>query len=42
MAARDGISDFQGWDFPYYAEKLKKEKFDLDGEELRPYFKAEN
>lgn len=26
------------WDFSYYSEKLRKEKFDLDEEALRPYF----
>ena len=30
------------WDWWYYAEKIKKEKYDFDEEELRPYFKLEN
>ena len=30
------------WDWRYYAEKLRKSKYDLDDEELRPYFKLEN
>jgi len=30
------------WDWWYYAEKLRKEKYDLDEELLRPYFKLEN
>ena len=30
------------WDWWYYAEKVKKEKYDLDEESLRPYFKMEN
>lgn len=30
------------WDWWYYAEKLRKEKYDLSDEELRPYFKLEN
>ncbi|MFV0391410.1 MAG: M3 family metallopeptidase [Paludibacteraceae bacterium] len=30
------------WDWWYYTEKLRKAKFDLDEEELRPYFKLEN
>jgi peptidyl-dipeptidase Dcp len=29
-------------DWWYYAEKLRKEKYDLDDSELRPYFKLEN
>jgi peptidyl-dipeptidase Dcp len=32
----------QPWDWWYYAEKLKKAKYNLDEEELRPYFKIEN
>ncbi len=31
-----------GWDWWYYSEKVKKEKYDLDEEMLRPYFKMEN
>lgn len=30
------------WDWWYYAEKLRKEKYDLDEEELRPYFSVNN
>ena len=30
------------WDWWYYAEKVKKAKYDLDEEMLRPYFKMEN
>ncbi len=32
----------EAWDWWYYTEKLRKEKYDLDEEELRPYFKLEN
>ena len=32
----------QSWDWWYYAEKLRQEKYDLDEEALRPYFKMEN
>lgn len=32
----------EAWDWWYYAEKLKKAKYDLDEEMLRPYFKLEN
>lgn len=28
----------QRWDFSYYSEKLKRERYDLDQELLRPYF----
>ena len=29
------------WDWWYYAEKVKKEKYDLDENEIRPYFQLE-
>ena len=32
----------QPWDSAYYSEKLKKEKYALDDEQLKPYFKLEN
>lgn len=40
---REG-GDFQlkSWDWWYYAEKLRKEKYDLDESEITPYFKLEN
>jgi len=43
-ANANGFSDdtLQPWDSSYYAEKLKKEKYDLDDEILKPYFKLEN
>jgi len=42
MIEREG-GDFQlaSWDWWYYAEKIRKEKYDLDEEELRPYFSLE-
>lgn len=43
IITREG-KDFklEPWDWWYYAEKLKKEKYSLDEEMLRPYFKMEN
>lgn len=32
----------ESWDWRYYAEKLRKQKYDLDEEELRPYFSLDN
>lgn len=37
----DGITDYQKWDNMYYAEKLKNEKFQVNDEMLRPYFRLE-
>jgi peptidyl-dipeptidase Dcp len=32
----------QPWDWAYYAEKLRKEKYDMDEAEISQYFKMEN
>lgn len=32
----------ESWDWWYYAEKLRKAKYDLDENELKPYFSLEN
>jgi peptidyl-dipeptidase Dcp len=41
--ARNMGADFvlQRWDWPYYAEKLKKEKFNINDELTKPYFRLE-
>ena len=31
----------QPWDFSYYSKKLKKEKYDISDDDLRPYFELE-
>lgn len=41
MARRDGIQELQSYDHAYYAEKLRKQQFDLSDEELKPYFPLE-
>lgn len=43
FAAENGAElPLQRWDFPYWAEKLKKEKYSIDNEMLKPYFVLEN
>ncbi len=37
-----GTDDIRPWDFAYYSEKLKEQKYSFNEEELRPYFKLEN
>ncbi|MFO8067424.1 MAG: M3 family metallopeptidase [Bacteroidales bacterium] len=37
-----GDFELQSWDWWYYAEKLRKEKYDLDDAELKPYFTLDN
>ncbi len=38
LAKEDGITDFAKYDFGYYSEKLKQQKYALDDEMLKPYF----
>ncbi len=38
----DGEDEIKPWDFAYYSEKLKEQKYSFNAEELRPYFKLEN
>ncbi len=42
--ARDqlGLEQLEPWDVAYTVEKLRKARFDLDEEELRPYFPLDN
>lgn len=35
-------SKIEPWDWTYYTEKVRKAKYALDEEELKPYFKMEN
>lgn len=38
----EDIDQLQKWDGAYFSEKLKQELFQLDDEQLKPYFKLEN
>lgn len=42
IQAEGGNFKLEPWDWWYYAEKLRKQKYALDEEMLRPYFKLEN
>jgi len=42
IRADGGNFKLEPWDWWYYAEKLRKQKYALDEEMLRPYFKLEN
>jgi peptidyl-dipeptidase Dcp len=43
LMAKLGVSStLEAWDWRYYQEKVKKERFDLDEQALRPYFKLDN
>lgn len=40
---REGRSEkLEAWDWWYYAEKLRKEKYDLNEDEVKPYFSQED
>ncbi|MBI4720519.1 MAG: M3 family metallopeptidase [Chitinivibrionia bacterium] len=40
--AEGGDFKLEAWDWWYYAEKVKKARYDLDDEILKPYFQLEN
>ncbi|MDE7180533.1 MAG: M3 family metallopeptidase [Muribaculaceae bacterium] len=40
--AQGGGFKIAPWDYYYYADKVKKQKFDLDEAEVRPYFELNN
>ena len=40
--ARNGGFKIAPWDYYYYAEKVKKEKFNFDEADVRPYFELNN
>ncbi|MFC1566174.1 M3 family metallopeptidase, partial [Candidatus Neomarinimicrobiota bacterium] len=43
MIYKDGGNyKLEPWDWWYYAERIRKDKYDLDDNELRPYFDVEN
>jgi peptidyl-dipeptidase Dcp len=43
VAAREGQSiAVEPWDYLYYAEKVRQERYDLDQNEVKPYFELNN
>ena len=43
MINKDGGKfNLESWDWWYYAEKVRKAKYDLDEAQIKPYFKLEN
>lgn len=40
--SESGNDSFSSWDWWYYAEKIRKQKYDMSQDELRPYFSLEN
>src|SRR5690606_21251290 len=42
LAKSEGYEDFKPSDWSYYAEKLRKAKYDLDEGQIKPYFELKN
>ena len=41
-AKADGITSLEPWDWTYYAEQVRKAKYDLDESAIKPYFEVYN
>ena len=42
FAAKDGVATVEPWDYRYYQEKVRKAKYDLSEDEIKPYFELTN
>ena len=42
FARREGIRTIEPWDTRYYNEKVRKAKYDLSEDEIKPYFQLDN
>jgi peptidyl-dipeptidase Dcp len=43
LAKRDGLKlPFEPWDYLYYSEKVRKQRYALDQEAIKPYFELNN
>ena len=43
MMDKEGRNEtLEAWDWSHYADKVRKERYNYDAEELRPYFKLDN
>ena len=42
FAAKDGVTTIEPWDYRYYQEKVRKAKYDLSEDEIKPYFELSN
>jgi peptidyl-dipeptidase Dcp len=38
IARPDGVTQIEPWDYLFYSEKVRKQKYDLDQNEIKPYF----
>nr|MBA3525395.1 M3 family metallopeptidase [Sphingomonas sp.] len=42
IASEDGVRTIEPWDYRYYQEKVRKQRYDLSQEEIKPYFALDN
>jgi peptidyl-dipeptidase Dcp len=42
FAAKDGVRTIEPWDYRYYQEKVRKAKYNLSEDEIKPYFELSN
>lgn len=42
IAKQKGGFELEAWDWDFYAEQVRKEKFDLDESQIKPYFEMNN
>jgi peptidyl-dipeptidase Dcp len=42
FASKDGLKQIEPWDYRYYQEKVRKAKYDLSEDEIKPYFEQSN
>ncbi|MES2903601.1 MAG: M3 family metallopeptidase [Pseudomonadota bacterium] len=42
FATKDGVKTVEPWDYRYYQEKVRKAKYDLSEDEIKPYFELSN
>jgi peptidyl-dipeptidase Dcp len=41
IAVKDGVKKIEPWDYRYYMDKVKKAKYDLDENEVKPYLQLD-
>ncbi len=42
IASEDGVRTIEPWDYRYYQEKVRKQRYDLSQDEIKPYFALDN
>ena len=42
FASRDGVRTIEPWDYRFYMEKVRKAKYNLSQDEIKPYFGLDN